>query len=53
MQSLERGARVAETGTLVPRARRESAAGGAKEAATGDSLVTSATERLATAVISS
>lgn len=42
MQSLERGARVAETGTLVPRIRRESAAGSSKEVGVTDTPIASA-----------
>ncbi|KIP11863.1 hypothetical protein PHLGIDRAFT_27685 [Phlebiopsis gigantea 11061_1 CR5-6] len=42
MQSLERGVRVAETGTLVPRARRESAGGGSKEVGLADTPIASA-----------
>lgn len=49
MASLERGARVAETGTLVPRARRESLASGAH----ADTTLGSTSEQKSTVAVGS
>ena len=52
MHSLERGARVAETGTLIPRARRESAAAGVREGSNGDVMAAATSGRLSATVVS-